>query len=334
MVKDGFAESIDYGIVGASGVSALCAVGGAIYAVPWSGCASRFGASKDYNVLWGVRVSMQLTAAFWLLSPVIQIHETWSPYVPILDGLGISASVLCRVYSAARLGWFEPFFLLTSLLTFRYSLRKHIGDGHTNVKKCNRQIIGLAVLSSTPLLVAHTLAAVATVLSGDDVDDDESVSGIFLSTHTTHDLKCDGSKKEDHEDGCTLCGFSLLSTFLSLLFILFYLWRMWDVTFAMAHITLNHSLEQRICVFRNTVTGLLLTGVLCRGLSVLSDPKDVAFELLRLGDFMSMVLVAAAASAMLVIRPVRDARMADKSVNAAALDTSEEFLGTSELLIS
>ena len=80
----------------------------------------------------------------------------------------------------------------------------------------------------------------------------------------------------------------------------------------MTQITLNHSLEQRIRVFRNAVTGLLLVGLLCRGLSVLSDPKEPFFEVLRLGDFVSVVLVVAAASAMLVIRPVRDARMADK----------------------
>lgn len=310
----------------------MCAAGGALYAIPWSACTPRVGASREYNVLWGVRVSMQLTAVAWLLSPVIQLHETWSPYIPILDALNWSPSVLCRLFSALRFGWLEPFFLLTSLLTFKCTLSKknHVEFGDAG--RCNMHIIGTAFLSSIPVLGAQTLAALVTLLSGDQ--DNSSPPGIFLSIHTSHKYECDGSMREDHQDGCTLCAFSLLSTLLCLLFVAYYLWRMWQVTAKMAQITLNHNLEQRIRLFRNAVTGLLLLSLVFRGFSILSDPKAVAFELLRLGDFVSVVLVVAAASAMLVIRPVRDARLADKSVSDAVMDSAQDFLGTSDLLIS
>lgn len=333
MVKTRFVEFIDYGIVGASGVSAVCAVGGALYAVPWSGCTPRLGASREYNVLWGVRVSMQITAALWLLSPVIQLHETWSPYIGILHALNVSPSALCRLYIAARLGWLEPFFLLTSLLTFRYTVRRD-GHGLECVEHCNRRIIGTAFLSSIPVLGAQTLAALATVFSGDNDEDDSFLQERFLSTHIPDDHGCDGSKREDHQDGCELCIFPLLSTLLSFSFVLYYLWRMWQVTMEMTQITLNHNLEQRICVFRNAVTGLLLLSLLCRGLSIISEPQDPAFGVLRLGDFTSIVLVVAAASVMLVIRPVRDARMADKNVSDPVIDSAHDFLGVSQLLIS
>ena len=51
------------------------------------------------------------------------------------------------------------------------------------------------------MLGAQTLAALATLFSGDDVDDDSSLSDDFLSTHTSHDDECDGSMSGDHQDG-------------------------------------------------------------------------------------------------------------------------------------
>lgn len=332
MVRNRFAEYVDYAIVGASGVSAFCAAGGALYAIPWSGCTPRVGASREYNILWGVRLSMQLTAVAWLLSPVIQLHETWSPHIPILDGLNWSPSVLCRLYSALRFGWFEPFFLLTSLLTFKHTLSRKNWETFGSGGHCNMRIIGTAILSSIPILGAQTLSALATLYSGDQ--DESPLQELFLSIHTSHPRECDGSLREDHKDGCTLCTFSFLSTLLCFLFITYYLWRMWQVTLEMAQITLNHSLEQRIRLFRNAVTTLLLLSLVFRGFSILSEPKEVAFKLLRLGDFISMVLVVAAASIMLVIRPVRDARLADKSVSAAVLDSAQDFLGASNMVIS
>lgn len=330
MVKRGLAEYVDNGIVGAAGVTALGAVCGALYAVPWSGCTPRTGASREYNVLWGVRVSMQLTAAFWLLSPVIQLHDTWSPYVPILEGLGWSPSVLCRVYLSGRLGFLEPCFLLTSLLTFKHSLNKRSVSGLGATRHCNRRIIGSASLSCIPLFLAQLLAAMVSTFSDDEDLGDSSLPDIFYETHTQHDTyECDGARSEDHQEGCTLCVFPLLSSLLSLLFLAYYLWRMWVVTAEMALITLNHSLEQRIRVFRNAVTVLTLLSVLCRSLSVIAEPKDVFFELMRLGDFTSVVLVVAAASSMLVLGPVRDARMADKCVSVAVLDSAQDFLGVS-----
>lgn len=310
MVRNRVAEYIDYGVVGASALSAALAVVGGLYAFPWSRCTPKHGVSKEYNSLWGVRVSMQLTAALWLLSPVLQLHETWSPYIPVLDALNWSPSVLCRIYLAGRLGWFEPFFLLTSLLTFKHSLRRH------NITKFwgkhhNRRIIWLAFLHTLPILGLQVLSSLATLIFG-DVEDDTSLPEFFISTYTTQDYKCDGGTAKDEEERCILCVFSLLSTILCSLFMMYYLWRMWQVTMEMARITLNHNLEQRIHAFRMAVTMLLLLGTLCRGLTVFSEPKEVLFELLRLGDFVSIVLVVAAASAMLVLRPVRDARMADK----------------------
>lgn len=171
----------------------------------------------------------------------------------------------------------------------------------------------MACLHALPILGLQILSASATLLFG-DVEDDSSLPKFFISTYTTDEYECDGTKSdgEDGEERCILCVFSLLSTLLCSLFMIYYLWRMWQVTMEMARITLNHNLEKRIHAFRLAVTMLLLLGTLCRALSVLSEPKEVVFELLRLGDFISIVLVVAAASAMLVLRPVRDARLADK----------------------
>eukprot|EP00803_Ostreobium_quekettii_P000208 evm.model.scf_919EXC.3 EVM.evm.TU.scf_919EXC.3 scf_919EXC:40055-45461(+) len=334
MVQKGFADYVDYAIVGAAGVSALGAVCGALYAVPWSGCTPRFGASREYNVLWGVRVSMQLTAALWLLSPVIQLQHTWSPYIPISESFGWSPSVLCRVYLAGRLGWLEPFFLLTSLLTFKHSLSKHNRSGLASAKHCNKRIIGSVALLCMPLLAAQTLAALASLIPGEDGDDESTVAEFLVDTHEIHDTyECDGTRSNDQQEGCTLCVFSLTSTLLCLVFIAYYLRRIWQVTTEMALITLNHSLEQRIRVFRNAVTALTLASLLFRAVSVLAEPKGAAFELLRLGDFLSVVLMVAAASAMLVLGPVRDARLADKTVSTTVLDSAQDFVGVSETLM-
>lgn len=77
------------------------------------------------------------------------------------------------------------------------SKKNHVEFGDAG--RCNMHIIGTAFLSSIPVLGAQTVAALVTLLSDDQ--DNSSPSGIFLSIHTSHKYECDGSMREDHQDG-------------------------------------------------------------------------------------------------------------------------------------
>lgn len=76
----------------------MCAAGGALYAIPWSACTPRVGASREYNVLWGVRVSMQLTAVAWL----VRVHSHLLPagldVDPEVNRHGAAVHRLVRLY--------------------------------------------------------------------------------------------------------------------------------------------------------------------------------------------------------------------------------------------
>ncbi|GMH40687.1 hypothetical protein BSKO_08591 [Bryopsis sp. KO-2023] len=324
MRPDDVVKYIDYGVIVTAGGLAVLAAFGAIYAWPWSKFAPKQGGSTEYNSIWGVRVCLQMTAFFWLLSPLLQRHEAWGQKVDVLEQLDVSGSVPCELYLSARLGLFEPFFLFLGLLAFRHSLRQgegwevlndtEMGETKAREEYVNRKIIGSALLHTLPIFGLQTLIAVLTVVVSADMERKWGFPKYFLISSVVEKEGCDiGKEGELPSSGCVVCIYPLISTMVSALFILYYLWRMWQITSQMMFITLNQSLKQRIVMFRLAVTLLLSLGVLCRGLTVIPMPRSQPFEFLRLGDFVSVALFVVASSYFLVVRPVRDTRFADKT---------------------
>lgn len=117
---------------------------------------------------------------------------------------------------------------------------------------------------------------------------------------------------------CIVCIYPFVSTILSAMFVIYYLYHLWDTTSDMMRITVNLSLTHRMVLFRVIATILLSLGIVCRGLTAVAAPRSIPFELLRLGDFVSVVSFVSAASYSLVLKPVYDSRSAEKMNNSDA----------------
>lgn len=111
---------------------------------------------------------------------------------------------------------------------------------------------------------------------------------------------------------CIVCIYPFVSTVLTAVFVIYYLYHLWDTTSNMIRITVNQSLTRRMVTFRLFATLVLSMGVVCRGLTAITAPRSVPFELLRLGDFLSVLYFVIAASYSLVLKPVYDSRSAEK----------------------
>jgi len=127
---------------------------------------------------------------------------------------------------------------------------------------------------------------------------------------------CWGELKPDQ---CAVCVIPLASTLISAVVIGCYLFHTWKITVRMGKIAINQSIEQRMRLFRSSVTVLLLFSLVFRGLSVIWNPGHVLHEFCKMADFVAMLFFVMALSFILVIRPVREARIADKNVKSVTI---------------
>ena len=129
---------------------------------------------------------------------------------------------------------------------------------------------------------------------------------------------------------CTVCVLPLFSTLISAAVVGFYLYQSWRITIRMGQLAINQYIEKRMRLFRSlflshqasrteavyasrsSVCVLLFFSLLFRGLSVIREPGHVFHEFCKLIDFLSMFLFMMALNLILVIRPIREARIADK----------------------
>lgn len=249
------------------------------------------------------------------------------------DGEVKNQKSFCQSYVMIRLGFVEPFFLFLSLLTFSECLtpyegyllpvwcfkkRTQIGGegamvlGNLRGNYKNTRIITVALFWSIVVLIVQSLLPLLDAFDaiGDDHDEDDwNFRRISLLTYlSSSPCWSDGQK-------CEACVIPLLSTFLSALVIGRYLWLMWMLTLKMCRMAINQCLEQRVRLFRSLVTVLLLSSLFFRGIGLVWSPVHVLHEFCRLADFLSILIFITAFSLLLVIRPIREGRIADKTPN-------------------
>lgn len=99
------------------------------------------------------------------------------------------------------------------------------------------------------------------------------------SNAVTSVLRSGGSKVA--EQNCVFCTFALFSTVASAAFVLCYLVAAWIVTERVASAVVSRVLARRLRVLQLVVAVLLPLGVICRGLTIMFQPFDLGFEVLR-----------------------------------------------------
>lgn len=138
---------------------------------------------------------------------------------------------------------------------------------------------------------------------------------------------------------CVVCTFALLSTLVSASFAIALLLVAWYVTERVARRAVNKVLIFRIRLLQLLVVLFLPLSIICRGLTVLFQPFQLGFELLRLGNvgplhleysFLHLLTFSAAyytqvmcvagvvisISLILVVKPVYDSYKTDLSLQA------------------
>lgn len=331
----GASDPLDWVVFGVSLAVATTSIAGAAYAFPRKRSqagkpppitppASRaLDLSKEFTLLWLTRIFVQIVAAMYMLSLLLRLQVLWGPSSAVIEG-GYQPIALCRANLALAYGLLEPAFLLLAVFSCLYSLQ----GLHHSVKRPNYNIIFYAVGFSLPTCAAQVICGMFTQMI--ELDYSRSLYRRFFAVVMKLDpAHCRGVKDAD----CVACLYPLLSTLVSVLFGLVYLSIMVYVTSKVAEAALNKRLQGRIRAFQLSVSVFFTLSVACRGVSVLFQPFDFWFDLLRLLNAVCIAALVVSVSVIMVLRPVHDARSADRSLaKYAAAAAAAGAAGRTELV--
>lgn len=275
-----------------------------------------------------------MTAACWLVRsfqyltlspqfcPFLALYRKWSSQFDDEDD-----EAFCWSYVVFRLGVIEPFFLFLSLLTFNECLTPQEGylipvwwpttrapvnpaEGPGRIlkkKQRNFRIVSIALFWTFLVFFFQSLIPALEALGVFQEADSESQESLFI------DFSKPSPSWKEGESG--VCVIPLFSSFVSGLVIARYIWLIWLLTLRMGQLALNQCLERRMRFFRALVTVLLISSLMFRSLGALFNPGHVFHEFCRLAEFLSVLIFVSAFSFLLVIKPVREGRIADKNAN-------------------
>mmetsp|Transcript_8921 Transcript_8921/g.19032 ORF Transcript_8921/g.19032 Transcript_8921/m.19032 type:complete len:400 (+) Transcript_8921:624-1823(+) len=315
-------DSIDWAVVGLSGVLFAVSTGGAIYTVLYSG-SRKSPVTKQFNYLWRARFFSQVLAALYAAAQILRLQVLWGPESPVISG-GYYPTIFCRAYTALAYGLFEPSFLLLALFACIYSLQGKASSVHPNFN-----IVFFSLGFSLPTCAAQLVCALFTRIF--DLDYSTWLFHTFFSTYDMSQTQycpqlqvsaSGGSRRRallqtqdvEQSSSCAFCVFPLLSSLISAGFTVCFLLVMWAVTQRIVAAVINKTLIRRVRALQLLSTLLLVISVACRGVTVLFKPFDLGFEVLRLVQVFCVVSMVLVISYVLVLKPVYDAHVADQQL--------------------
>eukprot|EP00191_Tetraselmis_sp_GSL018_P018365 CAMPEP_0177583204 /NCGR_PEP_ID=MMETSP0419_2-20121207/3191_1 /TAXON_ID=582737 /ORGANISM="Tetraselmis sp., Strain GSL018" /LENGTH=358 /DNA_ID=CAMNT_0019072567 /DNA_START=109 /DNA_END=1185 /DNA_ORIENTATION=+ len=318
---------VDIGIFCSAGVAAVFSIAGCFYIAPYRCCPDwlcgfcqwRAG-MQEFNSLWLVRVSILLTSSVLMISQMLSLSAVWLPnsVIPLWQIFGVDPTgmeELCRLSLALSLGVAEPFLLLTTLFAcLASSRRKPCGIRATS----NLQILALALAATIPVaLMQFAVAFSSAFLPADDMQEDQLLHYLVSVKQGREDsaiCRADevgvGGELGDRRL-CISCLYPAASTMVSVFFVFAYLLSLWSVFDSMARAVLNRRLRRRLRVLQGLLTASLILGLALRGVGIVAGPNEVAFSMIRLCYFLTLLLYVEAICWTLVWWPILDARKAD-----------------------
>ena len=318
-VSQSTADTIDWVVIGLAGALFLISITSSVFAAAFS-ISPKGPVAQEFNYLWRARVTSQLLAAGYAVSLILRLQVLWGPHSQLVPG-GYHPAVMCRAYVALAYGLFEPLFLLVCFFALYYSLKLHSRDAGMFGTHPNFNIVFLALGFSLPCCVAQLVAALFTRMF--DLAYSQWLLGAFFSTFVSLPPYCvvlegpaapDGTQTTSESSSCSFCTFPLLSTLITAVFACCYLLMFLWVTHRMAHALINKYLVRRAWALQLAVTALFTLSIISRGTTVIFEPFDLGFELLRLATAVCSVSLVLTVSFVLVIKPLWDARLADKII--------------------
>ena len=165
-------------------------------------------------------------------------------------------------------------------------------QGRSSSDHPNSNIVFFSLGLSLPFCAAQIVCAVYTLVF--DLDYSKIFIYTFFATFDTRETEfCqiaipDASQPDlpiyGISENCDFCVFPLLSTLISAGFCSIFLLVAWRVTERITAAVINKTLIFRMRLLQFLVAFLLPIGIACRGVTVLFQPFDLGFEILRLAN--------------------------------------------------
>lgn len=253
----------------------------------------RFVHLSFFSGPWIIRISLILFAIWWGLGEIIRL-SLLKREGRVLNALNLKfQETICKCYIVSNLGFAEPCLFLSLVFLLRAPLQK-IESG-TLSQKWNGKTALYILLYSIPIFVLQLVV----VLFGPKLN----TLGMNLPHYFT---RVASNSKTGEGDDMALCTHPLLSTILLGVFAtcltvyLFWLGR------RIMNLVINKNLRKRVCTLIFSVSGFLPLRVVLLGLSVLSRPEHLPFEVLVFFAFLALLCCTGVCIFVLVYWPVVD----------------------------
>lgn len=250
-----------------------------------------FGQLSYFSGPWIIRITFILFAIWWGCGEILRL-SLLRREGRVLNALDFKwQENICKSYIVSNLGFAEPCLFLTLVFLLRAPLQRM--DSGTLSRNWNGKTAGYLFLYCFPVFILQLVV----ILIGPKLHKDKS---------NLQKLPIYFTRTSDGSVNIALCTYPLLSTILLGLFTtvltayLFWLGRQ------VLKLVINKGLQKRVYTLIFSVSSFLTLRVLLLGLSVLSKPEHVLFEVLVFLAFLSLLCCAGVCICLLVYYPVAD----------------------------
>lgn len=244
---------------------------------------------------WIIRITFILFAIWWGIGEVVRlnflrregrvfhtIHSKWE-------------EIICKGYIISNMGFAEPCLLLILVFLLRAPLLE-TGSG-TLSQRWNGKTASYVFLFCFPILVLQFIVIFIGPKVTKDASNRRRLPEYF--TRTTLSIV-------ENNENVALCTYPLLSTIVLGLFATILTLYIFWLGRQILNLVINKGLQKRVYTLIFSVSGFLLLRVLLLGLSVLSRPEHIEFEMLAFFAFLALLCCVWVCISMLVYRPVAD----------------------------
>jgi hypothetical protein len=296
-----------------------------------------FCAVQDFNALWIVRIIFTVLGILWSVVELFRLQLLRQPNWIFHSWSFRSQANVCRFYILSSLGFLEPCFFLTALFLVHGSLRK---APFTPRKAWNGKVVALILICCLPVFLFQLFFVVITP----SIDFKKSSGGVYNLENEGYGGKVPyyftqafqnvtiGEGTDAKESA--VCCYPLLSTLVLATFGVLYSAYFLILGWRVVGVVINRCLQRRLYGLLGALLLLLPLHVMFLGLSVLSEPAHLPFELMSFFGFIMVLLCTTVGEGILVIRPIADALAVEWVVYAPSESGRETDVPLCEIPVS
>nr|GMC78615.1 Translation initiation factor IF-2 like [Ipomoea batatas]GMC89767.1 Translation initiation factor IF-2 like [Ipomoea batatas] len=280
---------------------------------------------------WIIRITYILFAILWGFGEILRLSLLRCGG-RLLNALSWKwQETICKCHIVSNLGFMEPCLFLTVVFLLHASLQR---SGTLN-RKWNGKTACYILLFCLPVFFLQLII----ILFGPKFNKDgykHRLPDYFTS------VAASPKTKGDNDDAIALCAYPLLSTICIGVFAVIVTSYLSWIGRRIVHLIINKGLQKRVYTLIISFSGFFPLRFVFLGLSVLSAPGEVVFEILAFLGFLSFLCCAGVGICTLVYFPVADAlalrnlqkdtearRISDDHNDSVSLITNQSHVGAS-----